>query len=88
MNVSEVAISWRMLRDAGHRIVFATLEGSSAIADPLMLSGEGLDVCGFVPGLRKLCANAEARRAWTMLECDLALRSSMQTNRSQRSATV
>lgn len=76
---SEVAISWRMLREAGHEIVFATPDGSTAIADPLMLSGEGLDVWGFVPGLRKLRAiglllraNAEARRAWAALERDPA----------------
>lgn len=76
---SEVAVSWRILRDAGHAVTFATPDGAPAAADPLMLSGEGLDAWGCVPGLRKLRAiglllraNAEARRAWEALERDPA----------------
>lgn len=40
---TEVALSWRILRDAGHRIEFATVDGTRGHADPMMLSGEGLD---------------------------------------------
>ncbi len=76
---SEVAVSWRVLREAGVEVVFATPDGSRAQADPLMLSGEGLDPWGCVPGLRKLRliglllrANADARRAWMALERDTA----------------
>jgi hypothetical protein len=45
---SEVAISWRALRDAGHKIGFATPDGSGAAADPRMLSGatQGIAVLG------------------------------------------
>lgn len=76
---SEVAVSWRVLRESGHAVTFATPDGAPAVADPLMLSGEGLDAWGCVPGLRKLRAiglllraNAEARRAWATLERDAA----------------
>ena len=51
---SEVAVPWRILSEAGHRATFATPDGRVASADPIMLSGEGLDPWGFVPGLRKL----------------------------------
>lgn len=60
---TEAAVSWRILRDAGHDIVFATPDGAPAAADPLMLSGEGLDPWGFVPGLKKLRLIGLALRA-------------------------
>lgn len=76
---SEIALSWRVLREAGHEVVFATPDGSRAQADPLMLSGEGLDAWGCVPGLRRvrliglaLRADAAARAAWRDLEADAA----------------
>lgn len=66
---SEAAVPWRILREAGHTVVFATPDGQPAHADPIMLSGEGLDPWGWMPGLRKLTlfgrllrANADARR--------------------------
>lgn len=71
---SEVAVPWRILTGAGHHVTFATPEGKVASADPLMLSGEGLDPWGFVPGLRKLRAiglllraNGDARRDYAAL---------------------
>ena len=76
---SEIAVSWRVLRAAGHAIVFATPDGARAAADPLMLSGRGLDAWGCVPGLERirliglaLRANAAARAAWRELEGDAA----------------
>lgn len=76
---SEVAVSWRILCEEGHVCVFATPDGTRAVADPVMLNGEGLDAWGFVLGLRKLRlvglllrANAEARTAWRKLEGDAA----------------
>jgi putative intracellular protease/amidase len=51
---SEVAISWQLLRSAGHRVRFATADGRAAVADPLMLTGEGLDPWARLPGLRRL----------------------------------
>lgn len=51
---SEAAVSWRVLAAAGHDIVFATPDGRVARADPVMLSGIGLDFCSRLPGLRPL----------------------------------
>jgi putative intracellular protease/amidase len=74
---TEAAISWRVLRGRGHDVSFATPDGSRSFADDLMITGEGLDPWGFVPGLRKvkalgavLRANAEARGAYAELERD------------------
>jgi putative intracellular protease/amidase len=76
---SEVAVSWQVLRRDGHRVAFATPDGQPAAADPLMLSGEGLDVWGFLPVLSKLKllglalrANADARSAYAQMERDPA----------------
>jgi putative intracellular protease/amidase len=69
---SEVAVSWKVLRGRGHTVSFVTPDGSAAVADPLMLSGVGLDLWGFIPGLRNiplvgffLRANGAARAAYT-----------------------
>ena len=51
---SEVAVSWRVLRDAGHDVVFATPDGTVATADPVMTTGVGLDFWSLVPGLKRL----------------------------------
>jgi putative intracellular protease/amidase len=71
---SEVAITWKVLRDAGNSLIFATPDGLPAAADPLMLSGEELDFWGRVPVLRKikllglaLRANSDARRAYALM---------------------
>jgi putative intracellular protease/amidase len=72
---SEAAVTWLILAGLGFRIVFATPDGQPAAADPVMLSGEGLDLWGRVPVLRKLkClglllrANAAARRAYAQMQ--------------------
>lgn len=78
---SEVAVSWRILHDAGHEPVFATPDGSMAQADSLMLDGIGLDPWGWLPGLRRLRviglllrANADARKAHATMLRDAAFR--------------
>lgn len=78
---SEAAVSWRVLSDAGHSFVFATPDGAPARADPLMVTGEGLDFWSRVPGLRGvkvvgalLRANAAARAAHAALLDDAAFR--------------
>ena len=74
-------MSWRVLRDAGHAVVFATPDGTGASADPMMLSGEGLDPWGFAPELRKLRvaglllrADRSARDAYARLKDDDSFR--------------
>jgi len=76
---TEVAVSWRVLLDRGHRVSFATPDGAPGQADPLMVDGVGLDYWGRVPGLRRmplvglvLRANADARRAYAELARDPA----------------
>lgn len=78
---SEVAVSWQLLRAAGHRVRFATLDGEPAVGDPLMLTGEGLDPWGWLPGLRRfkllgllLRARRGAREAYRDLLTDREFR--------------
>ena len=51
---SEAAVSWRILRDSGHEVFFATPNGSPAVADPVMLSGIGLDFWSRIALLREV----------------------------------
>ncbi|MEA2784780.1 MAG: hypothetical protein QOF71_884 [Candidatus Eremiobacteraeota bacterium] len=60
---TEVAVPWRILRAAGHQAAFATPDGERGRADELMLTGEGLDPWGFIPGLRRLVAFGSVLRA-------------------------
>jgi putative intracellular protease/amidase len=60
---TEVAVTWRVLTDLGHRTTFATPEGHPANADAMMLTGRGLDPWGAIPGLRLLPAIGLALRA-------------------------
>ena len=68
---SEVAIPWQMLTNLGFQVEFATPDGKMAFADARMLSGEGLDVWGWIPLVKKikliglmLRANKMARNAY------------------------
>ena len=68
---TEVAVSWQVLSAAGHDVVFATPSGQPGRADELMVTGQGLDPWGAVPGMRRLTmvgrvlrANGDARRAY------------------------
>lgn len=74
---TEVAVTWRILRAAGHTVVFATPDGQRAYTDPRMVHGEGLDPWGWVPFLKKirliglvLRAESGARDAYRALEQD------------------
>lgn len=51
---TEAAVSWKVLAGLGHDVVFATPDGLAAVADDVMVTGEGLDPWGFVPLLKKL----------------------------------
>jgi putative intracellular protease/amidase len=60
---TEVAVSWKVLNELGHEVRFATPDGHAAQGDELMVSGEGLDPWGFVPGLSRLVVIGRALRA-------------------------
>jgi putative intracellular protease/amidase len=38
-DVTEVAVPWKLLREAGHEVVFATEAGATPACDPLLLTG-------------------------------------------------
>jgi len=38
-DVTEVAVPWKLLTRAGHRVIFATESGATPAADPLLLTG-------------------------------------------------
>ncbi len=72
---TEVAVSWQVLTRLGHQVVFATPAGVAATADELMVTGEGLDPWGWVPGLRRVAlvgralrANPDARSAYARMQ--------------------
>lgn len=74
---SEAAVSWQVLANAGHIVTFATPDGLPAIADDMMLTGQGLDFWGGIPLLRKLPligllmrANSDARNAYAAMVAD------------------
>jgi len=68
---TEVSIPWQIMKNAGFEIFFSTPDGQQAHADPMMISGEGLDPWGWIPLLKKLKlvglllrANKSARTAY------------------------
>lgn len=74
---SEVAVSWRVLTQLRHRVIFATQNGSQAVCDELMVKGFGLDVWAPSPRLARLAlvgrvfqANGDARVAHEQLLTD------------------
>lgn len=76
---TEAAVSACVLRERGHTVRFATPDGQRAHADPVMVTGEGLDPWGLLPGLkhavligRTLRADAAGRRAYAQLEREAA----------------
>ncbi|HEX4253307.1 MAG TPA: hypothetical protein VH008_35925, partial [Pseudonocardia sp.] len=71
---TEVAVSWQVLSDLGHSVVFSTESGNPGAVDDIMLTGRGLDLWSEVPGLRRvvvvgrfLRANREARAAYARM---------------------
>jgi putative intracellular protease/amidase len=60
---TEVAVSWQVLAQSGHRVVFATPAGRPGGGDELMLTGRGLDPWGFIPGLSRLVGAGRVLRA-------------------------
>jgi putative intracellular protease/amidase len=90
---TEVAVTWRVLAAAGHDVVFATPSGQPGRADDLMLTGQGLDPWGFVPGLRRLTAvgrflraDGAARSAYAALLEDAGFAAPLHWGAARRSA--
>lgn len=84
---TETAVPWRVLTRRGHEVAFATPDGAPGRADELMLTGEGLDLWGWAPLLRKITlvggvlrANAEAREAYRAMEASAAFRAPLKWN--------
>lgn len=48
-DVTEVAVPWKILRRAGHEVVFATEAGATPAADPLLLTGVVFGKLGAAP---------------------------------------
>ena len=76
---TEVAVSWSVLKRLGHAVTFATPDGRPGQADEMMLTGQGLDFWGFVPGLKRIVAvgrlmraNSDARHAYAAMQLDPA----------------
>jgi len=74
---SEAAVSWQVLVNTGHAVAFATPGGRPAVADDMMLTGQGLDPWGEIPLLRNfpligllMRANSGARRAYAGMIAD------------------
>jgi len=88
---TEVAVSWSVLKRLGHSVVFATPDGRPGEADDMMLTGEGLDVWGFLPGIRRLTAigrlmraNSEARQAYAQMQQDAAYKKPLTWREARR----
>ncbi len=74
---TEVAITWKVLRDNGIEIQFATFDGETPEADLMMLTGEGLDLWGALPLFNKfkllglvLRAGPSTRNAYKVMAQD------------------
>jgi putative intracellular protease/amidase len=65
-DVTEVAVPWKLLTEAGFEVVFATEDGATPAADPLLLTGVLFGQLG---------AAAEPRRFYAELEASAAFRS-------------
>jgi protease I len=64
---TEAAVTWKILREAGHNIVFATPNAQPAAADPIMVTGRGL-------GLLKwsMRADSNGRKAYSEMTSSLS----------------
>jgi putative intracellular protease/amidase len=60
---TEVAVSWRVLTDNGHGVIFATESGTAGVADDIMVTGRGLDIWSPLPLLGSLPIVGLALRA-------------------------
>jgi protease I len=64
---TETGVPWRLLRERGHRLVFATPDGKPGAADPEMVTGKGLGLFA-----RLLKADQNGRGAYEAMVRDAA----------------
>ncbi len=74
-DVTEVAVPWRLLRDAGHQVVFATEQaGTVPAADPRLLTGVIFGQLGAAPEAKRCyeemvkAAEFSSTQAWGALD--------------------
>ncbi len=73
-DVTEVAVPWRVLRDAGHQVVFATERaGTVPAADPRLLSGVIFGQLGAAPEARRFYAELAKAEEFTSTQAWRAL---------------
>lgn len=58
-DVTEVAVPWAILTEAGHEVFFATEDGATPAADPLLLTGVLFGQLGAEPEPKELYAKLE-----------------------------
>jgi putative intracellular protease/amidase len=63
-DVTEVAVPWRLLTDAGCDVVFATETGATPTADPLLLTGVVLGQLGAEPEPKRFYAELQQAQAF------------------------
>jgi putative intracellular protease/amidase len=64
-DVTEVAVPWKLLAEAGHRPVFATEDGATPTCDPLLLTGVVFGKLGARPEAIAMYRELEAAREFT-----------------------
>jgi len=73
-DVTEVAVPWKLLREAGHEVVFATEAGAPPTCDPLLLTGVVFGKLGARPEpiafYREMEAAPEFTRPVAWAACD------------------
>ncbi|MFT4518856.1 MAG: putative intracellular protease/amidase [Halioglobus sp.] len=60
---TEVCVSWEYMTSCGYDVLFATQSGDRAYADEIMITGQGLDPWGLIPGLKKIVLFGRILRA-------------------------
>ena len=63
-DVTEVAVPWKLLTEAGHEVVFATENGAKPAADPLLITGVLFGQLGAEPEPKAFYAELESAKAF------------------------